>query len=603
MTLVTSPACGTRLPSPAVPSPRTASPAARALPRGRVPADRERLSALRSRRAAASRLRRVMGVPLLDPPGQLDRLHSVDGLRSVVPGARVMGHLVAPAGQGLTEGRKEALRAPADLGPAVGVGQSNAHGGSVLARPDGRPWPRVSVIVPARDARATLPQDARGSGRPGSGRALRGPRGGRRLHRRDALPMTAPPAGARDRYRAGPSGPGARRATWGSRRRRGAIAGVLRRRRVPRAGLAPRGRGRAGGRPTSFRARVLRRSGRPARPVRPDPVDHPRGRAVGDGQPVRRRARFSTASAVRGLAEPGCRHRDGRGLSCLGWRARRAGRRPRSARTHWPTTRCSHAAGASIAAERRRLVYFAAMAERRCRSCAGTRFFYRPVSSTRRAGVPSTSPSRACGSRPRDCALRCRWRPASLTRGWQTDGGAYLASLVCVRGGRPAWPRDCGLCRDGARQRGAPVAVLWAVTAGTQVAVALVPGATSRSRPVSSSYRRLPAELLADRGRVEHWRSISPCGGPLALDVGLDVAPGDLDQASARSQHGHAARPARRSTRGRARLVQRRGHRQVGVDRVLDVDVVALGGAVRADHRRARPAPATAPCRARCATS
>ena len=47
-----------------------------------------------------------------------------------------------------------------------------------------------------------------------------------------------------------------------------------------------------------------------------------------------------------------------------------------------------------------------------------------------------------------------------------------------------------------------------------------------------------------------------------------------------------AARGRRSSTAAELAAVERGGDRQVGVDRILDVEVVALGRAVGADHRR-----------------
>ena len=105
-------------------------------------------------------------------------------------------------------------------------------------------------------------------------------------------------------------------------------------------------------------------------------------------------------------------------------------------------------------------------------------------------------------------------------------------------------------------------------------------------RPLSRSH--WGAQPSSARIAVEsrNWRSISPCGTPVPWMSGSTSRP---EIAIRRSDHvEHRVRLARPGVPGAAPVlaaVERAGHRQVGVGRVLHVDVVALRRPVRADHR------------------
>ena len=189
-----------------------------------------------------------------------------------------------------------------------------------------------------------------------------------------------------------------------------------------------------------------------------------------------------------------------------------------------------------------------------------------------------------CGSRSSGSAPRARSGSApSATRcaSWAECWGASYpragaGSAPCERLGRSE-----ALAADSARLRAVPA-----------------PGLRQAALEVEAL---LPAELLADRGRVEHLAVDLAAGRALALDVGLEVLARDPYRASDQLEHRDGL-PAADVPGAPAQLgaVERAGHRQVGVDRVLDVDPVPLGRAVRADHGplALRPAPGRCPARA-----
>ena len=104
-------------------------------------------------------------------------------------------------------------------------------------------------------------------------------------------------------------------------------------------------------------------------------------------------------------------------------------------------------------------------------------------------------------------------------------------------------------------------------------------------RPSSSATRGSQPSSLRIAVESRNWRSISACGTPAPRTSGSTLATRHRDQPAHQLEHGHAPPPAGvPGTAAQLRPVQRGGDRQVGVDGVVDVEVVALGRAVRADH-------------------
>ena len=304
----------------------------------------------------------------------------------------------------------------------------------------------ASVIVPARNAAATLPRTLEALAAqdfPGTYEVLRR---GRRFHRRHGRHR------ARPRRARSPCSPSRRPAAPARARNLGVArldrrgAGLLRRRRVPHPGLAARGRGRAGDRRPGPGPRAARPGHAAAAPFdRTLWITY----EVGLWETANLFVTRETFDGVGGFEDwlfPGKGRRHGArtcgsaGAPCAPARA------PRSPRTPWPTTRCSSGARATTWPSGGGCATSRPWRPRRP-SCADHFFFA--------AAVP-VAPQRRL--RPR--AGRPGRRPPAALAGPAAGAGALRVDEPppAPRGARRGRGRRGGAGGDAARQRRLPLA-------------------------------------------------------------------------------------------------------------------------------------------------
>ena len=309
----------------------------------------------------------------------------------------------------------------------------------------------ASVIVPARNAAATLGATLAALAAQDTTGRIRGDRRRRRLHRRDRgrgrKRASGRPAGARARRRAGP----------GAQRRGGARRGARRlRSRTPTAF-----RPRAGWPPASRRSPAPTSSRAPCTPIR-EAESGPFDRTVwvvGEAGLYECASLFCTRSLFDRLGgfEDWLGARLGKPLAedaWFGWRARRSGARTRFSDAALVHHAVFHREAPEFVAERARLVYFPAIA-RRMPELRSTAFFGRAFLSRRSAAFDA-----ALAGAGASLGLRSRL-PLVAAAALGLDGrgrGAALGAPGAAgrRGRRGRGPGGGGRARD--RQRPRPLA-------------------------------------------------------------------------------------------------------------------------------------------------